>query len=440
MKLFRTKAFITCIISIISHTIYGQDSIPLSLEFAVQLAIQKNTDIAIANYQVNTSEFALKEAKGNFLPKVSLDAGYNRNIEKQVIFFPDATGTGSTATELGSDNDYSSSIGLSVPLFSNYNSAAKKVAKTTLGYQNEVARGTLLATINTTKKSYFNYLIAQEVVSVQQSQLRNSEENLLDIQKRRQQGKLTDYDLTSAKVQVAQAKNSLLEAQSNIIPAANDLKLLLGFGPNNALRLTDPIALMDDELALKAGINQVLQQNSTLKQLELDIDLKEKKIGLVKSAFYPTLDIIGDYSYQAQADDFKVSDYDWVHTSLVGLQMNFSVFNGNVTKNKLQQAKIDKEIAQKRKDYATREYQMQFEELLSQLDFSRQKVVVQKENMELTAEALALAKKRYQYGVGTFLEVNDAETSYTQARLNWLQAISNYNSAYYDYQLLIGKE
>jgi outer membrane protein TolC len=60
--------------------------------------------------------------------------------------------------------------------------------------------------------------------------------------------------------------------------------------------------------------------------------------------------------------------------------------------------------------------------------------------MALTSEALTLSRKRYRFGVGTFLEINDAELSYTQARLNWLQTLSDYQAAYYDYQLLIGKE
>lgn len=440
MNLFSVKTCSIYILLLSSYVSYSQDSIPLSLESAVQLAMNKNTDIVIAKNQINSAEFALKEARGNYLPKLSLDASYNRNIEKQVIFFPNATGTGSTATELGSNNDYSSSLGLTIPAYSKYNSSTKKIAEVTLNYQREVAKGTQQTIVNTVKKAYFNYLIAQEIERVQQNQLRNSEENLQDIQKRRTQGTLTDYDLTSAKVQVAQAKNSLLEAQSNIIPAANDLKLLLGLDTNTVLKLTEPIVLLESELVFEASVDKVLEQNSTLKQLELNIDLNEKEIEQTQSAFYPTVNLIGSYNYQTQADDFKFSNYDWVHTSLVGIQTSFSIFNGNVTKNQVEQAKIDKEIAQETMKNTTREYQMQFEELLSQLDFSQQKVAVQKENMKLTAEALALAKKRYQFGVGTFLEVNDAETSYTQARLNWLQAISNYKSAYYDYQLLIGKE
>ncbi|MDD3721843.1 MAG: TolC family protein [Lutibacter sp.] len=75
---------------------------------------------------------------------------------------------------------------------------------------------------------------------------------------------------------------------------------------------------------------------------------------------------------------------------------------------------------------------------VTDIDFTAAKAKLEK--MDLTEEAFILAKKRYEFGVGTFLEVNNAELSFTQTRLFWLQAISDNKAAYYDYQLLIGKD
>lgn len=82
----------------------AHDSIPLNLESAIELAVLENSDITIAEYQVKSTEFALKEVKGHVLPKLYLNANYN--INRQVIFLPDGFGMGGTATELRSDNDY----------------------------------------------------------------------------------------------------------------------------------------------------------------------------------------------------------------------------------------------------------------------------------------------------------------------------------------------
>lgn len=440
MKLIKIQTLFVLITIFIVNINYAQDSIPLNLESAIDLALEKNTDITISNYQVNTSEFALKEAKGNFLPKLYANANYNRNINRQVIFLPDGLGLGGTATELGADNDYRASLNLALPVYSNFNNINKRIAETHLTYQHEVGRDTRQKVINATKKSYFTYLVAQEIVKVQQSQLKNAEQILSDIEKRRQQGTLTDYDFTAAKVQVAQAKNSLLEAQNTILPLANNLKLVLGLKKEDHLKLTEPIEVLKNEFVLEEDPSEILSQNSTLKQLELDIEVKKNQIELAKSAFYPTLDAVGVYNYQAQEDGFNLADYQWVNTSFVGLQLQFSIFNGNITRNKVEQAKIARDIVEEQKEYTTEAIQMQLQELLSHLDFTKRKIEVQQENMDLTEEALNLVKKRYQFGIGTFLEVNNAELSYTQARLFWLQAISNYRTTYYDYQLLIGQD
>ncbi len=440
MKLLSVKQLLFFLLTLSWQSVLSQDSVFVSLDAAIDLALKKNTTIIISNDEVSASKFSLKEANANFLPKLYLSSGYNRNIDRQVIFLSEGFGTANSTTKLGSDNEFRSSLNLSLPIYSNYNFANKKLAETQYDFQNEAARGVRHSIINATKKAYFNYLIVQEIVKVQESRLKNADQFLEDIQKRLRMGTLTEFDVSSAKVQVAFAKSNLLEAQSNRLPAANALKLLLGLDFSAVIKLTEPITLREDEIIVEDVTAQLIQKNSQLKQLELTVDLNENRLQLAKSAYYPTIEAVGNYNYQAQANNFKFSEYDWVQTSLVGLQLQIPIFNGTVTKNKVQQLKFGKKIAEEEKEYVTKQTTMRLIELVAQLEFARQKVEVQQENMTLTAEALKLAKKRYELGVGTILEVNDSELAYTQSRLNWLQSVLSYISTNYDYQLLIGKD
>lgn len=440
MKLLRVKRMLFLLFFLSGYGMLSQESISLSLNEAISLAFEQNMNIIISNDQFIASKFALKEAKANFLPKLYFNSSYNRNIDRQVIFLSEGFGTVNGATKLGSDNEFRSSLNLSLPIYERYNFANKKLAETQYDFQKEAKRGVKLSVVNAIKKAYFNYLIAQEVVKVQESRFKNAAVFLDDIQKRLQRGTLTEFDVSSAKVQAAIAKSNLLEAQSNVYPAENALKLLLGLAPDVSLKLTEPIEIRSDEMILEEETAQLLQKNSQLKQLELTVGLNEHRLQLAKSAYYPTLDAIGNYNYQAHANNFKFSEYDWTQTSLAGLQLQFPIFNGTVTKNKVQQVDLGKKISEEEYDYATKEIQMKLNELVSQLQFSKLKTEVQQENLLLTADALKLAKKRYDLGVGTILEVNDAELAYTQSRLSWLQAILNYKTTYYDYQLITGKD
>lgn len=440
MKSLRVKRMIFFLLILSGHGVLSQENISLSLNEAISLAFEQNTSIIIANDEMIASKFALKEAKANFLPKLNLSSSYNRNIDRQVIFLSEGFGTANSAVKLGSDNEFRSSLNLSLPLYERYNFANKKLVETQYDFQKEAKRGVKLSVINAVKKAYFNYLIAQEVAKVQAIRKENAEVFLTDIQKRLQRGTLTEFDVSSAKVQAAIAKSNLLEAQSNLIPAENALKLLLGFDADVSLKLTEPIEIRSDEILLEEETSKLLQKNSQLKQLELTVGLNEDRLQLAKSAYYPTLGAISNYNYQAHANNFKFSEYDWTQTSLAGLQLQFPIFNGTVTKNKVQQVALSKKIVEEEQEYVIKEIQMKLNELVSQWRFSKLKTEVQQENLLLTADALKLAKKRYDLGVGTILEVNDAELAFTQSRLSWLQAVLNYKTTYYDYQLLTGKD
>jgi len=436
MKLFKIELVFLLCFAVNFQSANSQDTISLNLNSALQYALKNNTNIVIAKNKVYRSEFGLKEAKGEKFPKLFFNANYNRNISLPVIFFSE----NNVPIKLGSENDFSTSLTMNMPLFSKHNFYTENLAHNTAKLQNEIYSGTKQSIINATKKAYFNYLVIQEISKVQKSRLKNAEEIENDIQKRVQKGTLTDFDLLTAKVQVATAKNNLLEAQNNSVLSSNQLKLLLGLDREIRLKLTEQIEITKDELSINELKGELFENNSIIKQLNIDMKISEDQLKLTQAAYFPTLHILGSYNYQAQASDFNFSNYNWFKTSLIGLQLQYSIFNGNVTKNKIQQAEILKKNAEEEKNYKQSEFQLNLYELFSKLNFSKQKVEVQNENMNLTSEALSLAKKRYKLGVGTFLEVNDAELSHTQARLNWLQAILSYKLAYYDYQLIIGKE
>ena len=135
MRFSKIHFFIICGVVLSFQSINAQ-RISLSLNEALEVALKNNIEIQIAKNQVNSSEFALKESKGNFLPKLFLTAGYNRNIDKQVIFLPDGFGLGGSATELGSDNDYRAALNLNISAYSYSNIANKKLSKSILARLN----------------------------------------------------------------------------------------------------------------------------------------------------------------------------------------------------------------------------------------------------------------------------------------------------------------
>lgn len=422
-----------------SLTSMAQDSIRLSLKDAIEIALEKNRDVEVAADQTASAQYSIREASGNFLPKVTINGIYTRNVDKQVIFLPEQFGFGGP-TRIGSDNNFSSSLDLTLPIYSRSNNTGKQYAHGNLVLQQEVLRGIRLTTVLNVKKTYFSYMVSLATVQVRQKGVENAFENLQNIQDKLAQGVATEFDETSAKVKLATAKNNLLEAETNVVPLADRLKVLLGLPVVTSITPIDSLTLDEKELFAGEGMDDQLSNNSTQKQMELKTVLAGRQAATVRTGFFPTLTAFGSYQLQSQQNDFNFSEYNWVKTSNVGLKFSYPLFNGTVTRYKLQQALLAEKIAKTQLQLAVDNNQAQYQQLISQLDFSKRRILLQLDNIRLAEKALSLVKERYQYGKGTFLEVSNAEMEYTTAKLNYLQAILDYKSACFDYELLTGKE
>jgi outer membrane protein len=415
--------------------ISAQDTITLNLQVAVDRAIEGNSDIAVAAYRLNSAEYAVKESKGNFLPKATLNGSYTRNIDKPVIFLPEGLGPGG-ATAIGSDNNFSTGIDISVPLYSKNNSSTEKYAQASFELSSEVLKGTRQQVTVNVKKSYFFCVVARRVVEVRERSLTNAQESLQNIQDRLAHGVATEFDQASARVKVTIARNNLLEARNQTISLENNLKLLLGIPPQTVLNLLDSVA------EASVGLTQPgdeLSLNSNLRQKKLQVMAYQQQTLMARAAYYPFFSAFANYQFQSQENDLDISSYKWVRTSAVGLKLQVPLFNGLVTHNKVQQAVIAEKVAQAQEEYTDRANRMQLMQLANDIELARQRITLQTENIDVASKAHALAKERFSYGKSTLLEVDNAELEYTTAHLSYLQAVMAYLSAYYDLELLTGK-
>jgi outer membrane protein len=421
------------------QAIQAQDTLRLSLTNALDIALTHNNNLKISGYHTEAADYGLRESNGNFMPKITVNGSYNRNIEKQVIFLPIGFGSGGP-TRIGANNNYNASLDLSLPLYSSFNISNRNYAKTNLELQLEALRGTRLAIINNVKKTYVSYQVAIESVIVMEKTLEHAEQNLRDVQQLLAQGRVTDYDEMTAKVKIATAKNNLLQSKSNIIPTLNAMKNLLGLNENIHIITTQEIALPQDNFLWIEFPDSTLQKNSDIRQKEISASLTIRQVQNVKSGYYPSLNMIGNYQYISQQDNFDFSQYQWVRTNAIGLQLQVPLYKGFTTRNKVNQAIISQQISQEQIQYTKNEKKLLYQELISRIQFIKQRLDLQKENIDLAQKALFMARERYAYGIGTLLEVNDSELSVTMAKINWLQAMLDYKLAYYDYELLTGKE
>ncbi|WP_337866229.1 TolC family protein [Ignavibacterium sp.] len=416
------------------------NTVVLTMDEAINLALEKNSELKIANMEVEKSEQKLREARSGLFPKLDLSGQYQRYINKPVIFLPPGSPLGPTL-EIGSDNSYLAAAQLSVPLFALplYEGISLASDAVDIAQQNYVSTKNKI--VGDVKKSFLAVILTRETKDVMQQSLKNAEENFENIKRLNSAGTLSDYDVLRAEVQVENLKPVVLQMENNYKLSLEALKVAIGLDANQNIDVVGEMRF-DEEYKIPTEneiIEELIHNNPQLAILEKQVQLNDRNVSLEQAAYFPSLAGFGNYQYQTQANDFKFSDYRWVKTFVLGLQLQIPIFNGFKTQSRVGQAEIGLNQAVEQKRNLTEAIKTSALSILYRVQQAVKRIEGQNKTVKTAQEGYEIAKRRLENNVGTQLEVNDSELALRQAKLNRLQAIYDLKVAEADLETILGR-
>ena len=295
--------------------------------------------------------------------------------------------------------------------------------------------------VNQVTKAYYQLLLAQDSYKVLLQSYAQAEANYEVVKAKYEQGTVSEYDKIRADVQVRSLKPSVVSAGNGVNLARLQLQVLMGM--DTEVEIAADGNLKDYEMVMfrrQMESNQLnLNNNSDLKQLDLNADLLKKTLAVQRTNFMPTLAASFNYSYTSLNNDFKMSHYKWFPYSTVGLSLSIPLFKAsNFTKVK--SARIQMRQLDWNRIDTERQLNMQIVSCRNNMSASTEQVVSNKENVMQAKKAVVIAEKRYDVGKGTVLELNSSQVSLTQAQLTYNQSIYDYLVAKADLDQVLGKE
>lgn len=438
MKFLRTQiSLMLLMVGVIMPVFAQQDTLYLTLEQALEVALSDNPTIKVAGKEVELKKEARLEAFAGLFPEVSLDGSYTRTIKKQTMAM-DFQGQ-STVIEVGQKNSYSGGVNVSLPIFAPALYRSINLTKADVQLALEKARSSELDLINQVTKAYYQLLLTQDSYHVLLKSYAQAEANYNLINAKYEQGSVSEYDKIRAEVQMRSLKPSVVSARNGVNLAALQLKVLMGMTSHTGIgvlgNLKDYEETLFSEQLVKDSID--LSENSSLKQLDLNVKLLQKNLLLQRTNFLPTLVAHYNYMYTTLSESFRFSSYDWFPYSSVGLTLSIPIFKaGNFKKTK--QTKIQmQQLAYNRVDIE-RQLTMQARSYQDNMDASAEQVVSNRESVRQAEKGREIAKKRYDVGKGTILELNDSEVALTESQLTYNQSIFDYLVAKADLELVLG--
>ncbi len=331
----------------------------LSLEEAIQIALERNYAVRTAALDVATARAQVREAWGQVLPSADVASSYTRNLVQAnpfagsdagglfdglnaiswLAFNEDARTDEDPSTEpitlgefrqrqqegfdnagividdggnpFGVDNQFQSTLSISQTLYNGSAFAAIKGARSLKDINQAALTQQQQQAIDQTRQLYYGALLAQEQVGVVQASVGRTQETLGETARRVAQGVLPKFERLTAEVEVSNQQTQLIEVQNAAALAKNNLMFALGLPVNQPVALVGDLGLPNDlfldTVSLDDAIATALERRPDLEQARLAIQLQKVNRDITKSQYFPNLSAFANLSYIGNVPDNRTS-------------------------------------------------------------------------------------------------------------------------------------
>ncbi|MGB3536362.1 MAG: TolC family protein [Microcoleaceae cyanobacterium] len=279
-------------------------------------------------------------------------------------------------------------------------------------------------------ESYYDLQQADANVEIQRSAVRNAQKSLEDAEALERAGVGTRFEVLQARVTLSRNQQNLTNAVSQQRSGRRALANVVSVSQNANLVTADPIELAGAwDYTLDETIVLAYQNRAELEEELTNRDIAAQQRQAALAATRPQLTAAASYNVLGQITDNPdpFASRGWADGYSLQLQLQWNFFDGGAAKSRARQQEINIALSEERFSQLRNQIRLETEQAFYDLQANFENIGVANLGVEEATEALRLARLRFQAGVGTQTDVINQETALTQARNQLLQAIIGYN-------------
>ncbi len=426
----------------------------------VRLALDKNRDLTMARETFVTAQEQVSEAWSNVMPTVDLNASYQRNLAPPVSFLPAEIFGGQPGeyvpVQFGADNQWNSTLSIEQPLFRPNVIVALGAARRFETLQEEVVRGSEQAVVTQVRTGYYQLLLAEEQERLTGNSVRRVRESLEETRALNRAGLAGDYDVLRLEVELANLEPNLRRASNAVLQARRQLAVLVNVEDHETLEIRGALAAMDlndieanspenlevltfngaviggleqVQAALEAGLTRAVEQRSDLRQLGLTEELRHTEMRAEQAAYLPEVSLFGSYVITAQQNgsaNFFGSPETRASSRFVGLRVSIPIFQGLSRDARVDQKRAALRAARANSEQGVQAAQSQVRTIMEAVEEAYLRATAQELAVGQAERGFEIASAQYAEGLGSQLELTDAEVALRQSEFNYAQAVYDY--------------
>lgn len=414
---------------------------PLTLVEAITLALQQNQQLRVAAFEVQIARAQLGQAKGARAPQAGAQATYTRTQEQgpTSISFTDHGFTHTITLPAGSPNLYDARITVQYPLYT----GGRMEAQIALAEANVKGAEATLERIKqqivfTTRQAYFQLLLAQSGLEVAERGVAQASETLRVARVRVAAGASPRFDEVQAQVALATARQTQVRSRNGIAQARQALNALLNLPLNTPLELRDPFGVQPVREGVDVLVTRALEARPEFAELRARQAAAQAGIQLAESGAKPNVSAqaTGSYSNTGGLLAGATAAPNWS----IMLAATMNLYDGGITRERIREAQLRLAQLQATEAQQKQAVELEVRQAFLNLQSAAEELAGADALVAQAQEALRIANVRFQSGVGTNLEVLNAQTSASQAEAAKVQALFNYTLARATLERAIGAD
>ena len=381
----------------------------LTLEQAVNIALQSNLNIKIANQDLKKNRYAVDEFNAAILPSISGKSHFIYAPENG--YDPAVTNGGEYGLQLSAD--YTLYNGGLNNLY--VEKANKNINLSDLNI--ESAKAELKFQV---RSVFYEIENAKREVDAQSDALKTLEDYYKYLKESRIGGNATQSDVLKTEVDLNNSKINLEEAILNFIKSKRELFSLLVIPPDTNIAIISQ-AEIDTTIPPPESPNQFIE----VKIAEMESKINQFDIRSAKAEKLPVINLSGD----AGVLGIKPKNYKNDLGYSASVDVSVPIFSWGKVNAKIEQATVTYEQSQLKTDLKKKELELERDSLLTEFHLAKKKVEAYKNNIKTAEDNFYYSKALFIGGSGSTLEVLDAYRLLIETKKNYNNSILSLQQA-----------
>ncbi len=432
------------IVAFMGTALAQQQPAPLTLQQAVQIAMEKNPlrKAAIADTKATNAD--VLQARSFLMPRLSFSEVATRGNDPVYVFGSKLRQQRFTTDDFALNNlntplpfgNFTTRFGGTWNLFDSFASwhgvtRAKQANEAAVHQLDRTDQEIVFRIVS----AYDQVLLASKQLEVAEQSVKTAQAMMDRSQSRFDSGLVVESDLLTAKVRMAARQQQLIRARNDLALARAQLNLAIGMPAESAFQLTESLSERNLPMPVLAEAEtQAINNRQDLKRVASEQAAQHQSVAIAKSSFGPRLNAFAGWEMDNPTFVAGGGGDNW----LGGIELQIDIFQGGAKRAELSRQRALEEKVTAIKQVATDEVRLEVRRAYYDVDSSRQQVEVTRAAIAQAQESLRINQDRYESGLTTITDVLSAEEAARRSQTDYWEAVYRFHTSYANLELASG--